>query len=118
LGSLSEWLWDHCDFDRLAAFADQFTLLDTRLGRHGAVRKPIRLVAGQPPDQYQAPALGGALTVAGWYKSTRTAVVLGTPTTAQVAALLDKGYTVIDMSDPVQWSVQFGQYPLVFGGMT
>jgi hypothetical protein len=77
------------------------------------------LLAGgyQPPDQYQAPALGGALTVAGWYKSTRTAVVLGTPTTLQVAALLDKGYTVIDMSDPVQWSVQFGQYPLVFGGI-
>ena len=76
------------------------------------------LVAGgfQPPDQYQAPALVGALKVAGLYKSTRTAVVVVRPTQAQTAALLDKGYTVIDMSDPAQWSKQFGQSPLIFGG--
>jgi len=62
--------------------------------------------------------LGGALTVAGWYKSTRTAVVLATPSPAQAAALLDKGYTVVDMSDPVQWGAQFSQQPLIFGGVT
>lgn len=70
------------------------------------------------PDQYQAPALGGALIVAGWYKSTRAAVVLATPSPAQAAALLDKGYTVVDMSDPAHWVAQFGQYPLIFGGVT
>jgi hypothetical protein len=70
------------------------------------------------PDQYQAPALGGALTVAGWYKSTRVAVVLATPSPAQAAALLDKGYTVVNMSDPAHWVAQFGQYPLIFGGVT
>jgi len=77
------------------------------------------LLAGgyQPPDQYQAPALGGALVVAGWYKSTRTAVVLATPSPAHAAALLDKGYTVVDMSDRVQWGAQFGQYPHIFGGV-
>lgn len=60
------------------------------------------LLAGgyQPPDQHQAPALGGTLAVAGLYRSTRTAVVLTTPSQAQVAALLDKGYTVVDMSEP------------------
>ncbi len=78
------------------------------------------LLAGgyQMPDQYQAPALGGALTVAGWYKSKRTVVVLATPSSVHAAALLDKGYTVVDMSDPVQWGAQFDQYPHIFGGGT
>jgi hypothetical protein len=56
--------------------------------------------------------------VAGWYKSTRVAVVLATPSPAQAAALLDKGYTVVNMSDPAHWVAQFGQYPLIFGGVT
>ena len=34
------------------------------------------------------------------------------------AALLDKGYTVVDMSEPAQWDAQFGQYPLIFGGVS
>ena len=72
----------------------------------------------QLPDQYQAPALGGALTVAGWYKSTRTAVVLATPSTEHAAALLDKGFTVVDMSDPARWSAQFDKYAHIFGGGT
>jgi hypothetical protein len=78
------------------------------------------LLAGgfQPPDQYQAPALGGTLTLAGWYKSTRTAVVLAIPTPAQAAALLDKGYTVVDMSDPSKWTALFDQHPQIFGGVT
>jgi hypothetical protein len=78
------------------------------------------LLAGghQPPDQYQAPALGGALTVAGWYKSTRTAVVLATPSPEHAAALLDKGFTVVDMSDPAHWSTQFDKYAHIFGGPT
>ena len=65
-----------------------------------------------PQDQYQAPALGGALTVAAWDKSTLTAVVLATPSQAQVTALLNIGYTVIDMSKPAQWSMQFSQHPM------
>ena len=78
------------------------------------------LLAGgfAPPDQYQAPALGGALTVAGWYKSTRAAVVLTTPSPEHAAALLDKGFTVVDMSDPAHWSAQFRKYPHIFGGTT
>jgi hypothetical protein len=76
------------------------------------------LLAGgfAPPDQYQAPALGGALTVAGWYKSTRTAVVLATPSPEHAAALLDKGFTVVDMSNSARWSDQFSKYPQIFGG--
>ena len=81
-------------------------------------RKALLAGGCEPPDQYQAPALGGALTVAGLYKSTRTAVVLATPSTAQAAALLDKGFTVIDMSAPAKWAAQFHQYPEIFGGAT
>ena len=81
-------------------------------------RKTLLAGGFQPPDQYQAPALGGTLTVAGLYKSTRTAVVLATPTPAEAAALLDKGFTVIDMSAPSKWVAQFHQYPEIFGGAT
>ena len=78
------------------------------------------LLAGgfQPSDQYQAAALGGALTVAGLYKSTRTVVVVTKPTQGQVAALLDKGFTLVDMSDPSKWAAQFHQYPQIFDGVT
>ena len=72
-------------------------------------RKALLAGGFQPPDQYQAPALGGALTVAGFYKSTRTAVVLALPSPAHAAALLDKSFTVIDMSEPS---------PEIFGGVT
>ena len=81
-------------------------------------RKALLAGGFQPPDQYQAPALGGALTVAGLYKSTRTAVVLASPSPAQAAALLDKGFTVVDMSVPAKWDAQFHQYPETFGGAT
>ncbi len=78
-------------------------------------RKALLAGGFQPPDQYQAPALGGALTVAGLYKSTRTAVVVASPSPAHAAALLDKGFTVVDMSVPELWSLQFSQHTLVFG---
>ncbi len=78
-------------------------------------RKALLEGGFQPPDQYQVPALGGAITVAGLYKSTRTAVVLATPTPAEASVLLDKGFTLIVMSDPVQWSSQFTQNTQVFG---
>jgi hypothetical protein len=81
-------------------------------------RKALLAGGFQPPDQYQAPALGGALTVAGLYKSTRTAVVLASPSPAQAAAMLDKGFTVVDMSVPAKWDAQFHQYPEIFGGAT
>ena len=67
------------------------------------------------PDQYQVPVLGGQLTVAAHYKAARAVVVLAAPSPAHTAALLDKGYTVIEMPDPIQWSEQFSQNPLAFG---
>ena len=66
------------------------------------------------PDQYQVPALGGQLTVAGQYKAARTVVVLAPPLAEHVAALVDKGQTVLDMSNPSQWPHQFDSHPHVF----
>jgi superfamily II DNA/RNA helicase len=66
------------------------------------------------PDGYQVPALGGQLTVAGQYKAARTVVVLVPPMEQHVAALVDKGQTVLDMSNPAQWPHQFDSHPHVF----
>ena len=66
------------------------------------------------PDQYQVPVLGGQLTVAGQYKAARTVVVLVPPLAEHVAALVDKGQTVLDMSNPSQWPHQFDSHPHVF----
>jgi hypothetical protein len=32
--------------------------------------------------------------------------------------MLDKGFTVVDMSVPAKWDAQFHQYPEIFGGAT
>jgi hypothetical protein len=66
------------------------------------------------PDQTQLPVLGGQLTVAGQYKTARALVVLTVPDAAHVIALADKGWTVLDMSDPAQWADQFAGHPHVF----
>jgi hypothetical protein len=66
------------------------------------------------PDQTQLPVLAGRLTVAGQYKAARTLVVLQPLQAAWQAELTDKGWSVIDMSNPAQWAEQFAAYPLVF----
>ncbi len=74
------------------------------------------LLAGghREPDGYQVPALGGQLTVAGQYKAARTVVVLVPPLAQHVTALVDKGQTVLDMSNPAQWPHQFDSHPHLF----
>jgi len=69
----------------------------------------------QEPDQYQVPVLGGQLTVAAHYKTARAVVVLAPLPPEHLAALVDKGYTVIEMPDPAQWNEQFCQHPHAFG---
>ena len=77
-------------------------------------QQALRAGSHREPDQYQVPALGGELTVAGQYKAARTVVVLAPPSSAQVAALVDKGQAVLDMSNPQHWPEQFASYPHVF----
>ena len=59
--------------------------------------------------------LGGQLTVAAHYKTARAVVVLAPLLPEHLAALVDKGYTVIEMPDPAQWNEQFCQHPHAFG---
>jgi hypothetical protein len=66
------------------------------------------------PDQTQLQVLGGKLAVAGQYKAARTLVILQPLQAAWHAELTDKGWAVIDMSNPTQWSEQFAAYPHVF----
>jgi hypothetical protein len=58
--------------------------------------------------------LNGKITVAAQYKAARTIVVLSPLQAEHLAALVDKGQTVIDMSSPAQWPEQFASHPHVF----
>ncbi|WP_240650165.1 DEAD/DEAH box helicase [Variovorax atrisoli] len=77
-------------------------------------QQALRAGSHREPDQYQVPALGGNLTIAGQYKAARTVVVLIPPSPSQVAALVDKGQAVLDMSNPQRWPEQFASHPHVF----
>ena len=68
----------------------------------------------RPPDGTQVPALQGKITVAAQYKTARTLVVLSPLPAEHLAALVDKGQTVLDMSNPAQWPEQFASHPHVF----
>lgn len=52
--------------------------------------------------------------MAAQYKAARTLVVLSPLQAYQLAALVDKGQTVLDMSNPAQWPEQFARHPHVF----
>ena len=60
------------------------------------------------------PALSGQITVAAQYKAARTLVVLAPLQAEHLAALVDKGQTVLDMSNPAHWPAQFASHPHVF----
>jgi ATP-dependent helicase YprA (DUF1998 family) len=66
------------------------------------------------PDGTQVAVLNGQITVAAQYKAARTLVVLSPLQAYHLAALVDKGQTVLDMSNPAQWPEQFARHPHVF----
>jgi len=66
------------------------------------------------PDEVQVSVNAGAAVAAGRFDLTRALVFLQ-PINEEVANLLcDKGWQVIDMSDPDQWGVQLDAHPDVF----
>lgn len=67
------------------------------------------------PDALQVPVNQGAAIAAGQYKSTRTLVFLAAVDADTAAVLADKGWQVLNFSDPSQWDVQFAAHPEVFG---
>lgn len=67
------------------------------------------------PDVLQLPVNQGAAIAAGQYKSARALVFLDDIDTETQAMLADKGWQVLNFSDPLQWSAQFAVHSDVFG---
>lgn len=66
------------------------------------------------PDATTVPVNQGAVTAAGQYKAARALVFLKPVDEAIIATLTDKGWRVLDFSDPGGWSTQFASHPDVF----
>jgi Lhr-like helicase len=67
------------------------------------------------PDAVQVSVNQGAVIAAGQYKSARALVFLDDIDAATAALLADKGWQVLNFSDPSQWKEQFAAHPDVFG---
>ena len=67
------------------------------------------------PDALQVSVNHGAATAACQYKSARALVFLDAIDADTAALLTDKGWQVLNFSDPSQWQAQFGAHPDVFG---
>lgn len=67
------------------------------------------------PDATLVSVNQGAATAAGQYKSARALVFLEDIDTETTALLTDKGWQVLNFSDPSQWQAQFTAHPKVFG---
>ena len=67
------------------------------------------------PDALQVSVNQGAATAAGQYKSARALVFLDAIDSETASLLTDKGWQVLNFSDPSQWQAQFAAHPDVFG---
>jgi hypothetical protein len=67
------------------------------------------------PDGLQVSVNQGAATAAGQYKSARALIFLDAIESEAAALLTDKGWQVLNFSDPSQWQSQFAAHPDVFG---
>lgn len=67
------------------------------------------------PDALQVSVNQGAATAAGQYKSARALVFLDAIDSETTSLLTDKGWQVLNFSEPSQWQAQFAAHPDVFG---
>ncbi|PTQ87171.1 DEAD/DEAH box helicase [Agitococcus lubricus] len=67
------------------------------------------------PDAMQVSVNQGAAIAAGQYKSARTLVFLSDVDVTTATMLADKGWQVLNFSDPSQWQAQFAVHADVFG---
>lgn len=67
------------------------------------------------PDALQVSINQGKITAAGQYKSARALIFLENIDADTFALLADKGWQVLNFSDPSQWLTQFAAHPDVFG---
>jgi hypothetical protein len=69
----------------------------------------------QSPDATAVAVHNGAATAAAQYKGARTLVFLEQISAEVRDALIDKGWQLLDFSDPEQWSALFSQHTAIFG---
>lgn len=67
------------------------------------------------PDALNIPVNQGVATAAAQYKAARALVFLSPVDAATAAWLQDKGWKVLDFSEPEHWSKRFAEHPAVFG---
>ncbi len=73
-------------------------------------------VAGlRHPDAMQVPVHQGTAMAAGQYKAARALVFLDAIDATTTAVLADKGWRVLNFSEPLQWQAQFAAHADVFG---
>ncbi|MHB1588720.1 MAG: DEAD/DEAH box helicase, partial [Metallibacterium scheffleri] len=73
-------------------------------------------VAGlRQPDATRVPVDQGAVTAAGRYQAARVLVFVHSLASERITRLTDKGWRVLDCSDPAQWATQFATHADVFG---
>ncbi len=67
------------------------------------------------PDATQVPVQSGSATISAQYKAVRALVFLDTVSQDTRSALVEKGWKVLDFSDPARWSAEFSLHADVFG---
>lgn len=67
------------------------------------------------PDATSVAVNHGAATAAAQYKSARALVFLEALSEAVKSVLIDKGWRILDFSDPALWSAEFERHPEIFG---
>jgi len=84
----------------------------------GTLRDWLHAIEGRGlrrPDATSVPVQNGAAVAAAQYKGARALVFLQ-PLTQQISTVLsDKGWRLLDFSDPARWDDRFAQHPEVFG---
>jgi DEAD/DEAH box helicase/Domain of unknown function (DUF1998)/Helicase conserved C-terminal domain len=83
-------------------------------GLHAQWTAALSAAGCRAPDQAPLSVLGGRASVAAQYKAARTLVTLQVLSADALTELADKGWTVLDMSDPLLWPQQFAQHADVF----
>ena len=68
-----------------------------------------------PPDALNLPVNQGEATAAAQYKAARALVFLTSVDAATTATLQDKGWQVLDFSEPEHWAARFAEHHAVFG---
>jgi hypothetical protein len=77
--------------------------------------KAVNQAGLRHPDATRVAVHQGAAIAAAQYQASRTLVFLEALAEDVRTALVDKGWRVVDCSDPARWAAQFAAHPDVFG---